>query len=117
MTQYTAHTTLTEEIARAVVEVPGVAFLKPGLSGLVRVRSALAKGDRGAGAAPTAGVRLSRAEGTEPWRVEIHLVALRHARTVEVARAARRAVEARMAALFPAEASGARVSVTVTGLV
>ncbi|MEV7433688.1 hypothetical protein AB0465_35680 [Streptomyces griseoviridis] len=115
MTRYTAHATLTEEIARAVVEVPGVAFLKPGLSGLVR--STLARGERGTGPATPSGVRLTRSGDGEPWRVEIHLVALRHSRTVDVARATRSAVEERMAALFPTEAAGARVSVTVTGLV
>ncbi|MDT0437326.1 hypothetical protein ABZ439_10205 [Streptomyces sp. NPDC005840] len=115
MTRYTAHATLTEEIARAVAEVPGVAFLKPGLGGLVR--TTLTPDGRWAGSAAQAGVRLTRSGDGGPWRVEIHLVALRHTRTVDVARAARRAVEERMGDLFPAEASGARVSVTVTGLV
>lgn len=115
MTRYTAHATLTEEIVRAVAAVPGVAFLRPGFSGLMR--SALARGDRGTGTGSPAGVRLSRSAAGDPWRVEIQLVALRHTRTVDVARAVRLAVEERMTALFPAEAAGARVSVTVTGLV
>ncbi|MFF0275548.1 hypothetical protein [Streptomyces sp. NPDC004330] len=50
--------------------------------------------------------------------VEVRLVAMRSRRTVEVARATRSAVEARLAALLPEQSVEAtRVSVTVTGLV
>jgi hypothetical protein len=103
--------TVNQEIAThtalaAVVEgVPGVAFLKPGLAG--RLRSTFARG----GAAPP-GVRLTRPEGDGPWHVEIQVVALRQARTVEVARAVRAAVEHHPATPVPA-----RVTVTVTGIV
>ncbi|WP_329282319.1 hypothetical protein [Streptomyces sp. NBC_01451] len=61
--------------------------------------------------------RWGRSELAEGWRVEISLVALRHIRGVDVARAARHAGEERVAALFPAETTPAQVSVTVTGLV
>ncbi|WP_405949511.1 hypothetical protein OG588_26725 [Streptomyces prunicolor] len=115
MTRTAVHATLTEEIARAVEDLPGVAFLKPGLTGLLR--SALPRSDRSTAATASAGVRVSRPSGAEPWRVEISLVALRHVRGVDVARAARRTVEERVAALFPAETMPAQVSVTVTGLV
>ncbi|WP_261992757.1 hypothetical protein [Streptomyces sp. adm13(2018)] len=51
-------------------------------------------------------------------QVEIRLVAVRSRRTVDVARATRSAVEARLAALLPAQTVGAaQVSVTITGLV
>ena len=115
MTRTAVHATLTEEIARAVEDLPGVAFLRPGLTGLLR--SALPRPDRSTATTASAGVRVSRPSGAEPWRVEISLVALRHMRGVDVARAARCAVEERVAALFPTETTPAQVSVTVTGLV
>ncbi|MFJ6728308.1 hypothetical protein ACIQPQ_25735 [Streptomyces sp. NPDC091281] len=137
MSQHTAdpaHSTLAQDIARAVEQVPGVAFLRPGLGG--RLRSVLTRAEagpllgagaaavegRGVGAGPgtgsSAGVRLVRpGGGAGPWQVEIHLVARRQARTVDVARAARRTVQDHLAAVLPAEAGRARVTVTVTGLV
>ncbi|MFJ9633227.1 hypothetical protein ACIQPR_13250 [Streptomyces sp. NPDC091280] len=119
MTRTAVHVTLTEEIARAVEQVPGVAFLKPGLTD--RLRSAVQPGvprpGRNTAATSSAGVRVSRPSGSAGWHVEISLVALRETRGVDVARAARRTVEERVAALFPAETAQARVSVTVTGLV
>ncbi|MFE2423304.1 hypothetical protein [Streptomyces hokutonensis] len=115
MTRTAVHATLTEEIARAVEDLPGVAFLKPGLTGLLR--STLPRSDRSTPAASSAGVRVSRPSGAEGWHVEISLVALRHMRGVDVARAARRTVEERVAALFPAETTPAQVRVTITGLV
>ncbi|MET7451926.1 hypothetical protein ABZT03_08535 [Streptomyces sp. NPDC005574] len=115
MTQDLALAALTEEIARAVREVPGVAFLKPALTGLLH--SAASRTPQPAAPLARAGVRVIRPSGAEPWDVDVRLVALRHARAVDVARAARRAVEARMTALVPAQETPARVSVTVTGLV
>ncbi|MFI6339621.1 hypothetical protein [Streptomyces sp. NPDC050535] len=114
MTQYTAHTTLIDEVARAVESVPGVAFLKPGLSG--RLRSVLSRPERATVGTPPAGVRMSRLSSAEPWHVEIHLVARRQARTVDVARATCRAVEEYLAKTFPTEAEPAQVTVTVTDL-
>jgi hypothetical protein len=114
MTADTAPGALTEEIARTVEGVPGVAFLRPGLAG--RLRSALPRPQEGRVRTPTAGVRLSRPGGAEPWHVEIHLVALGQARALDVARAARRSVEAYLLSMFPSEAS-AHVTVTVTGRV
>ncbi|MFE7030702.1 hypothetical protein ACFU9Y_10345 [Streptomyces sp. NPDC057621] len=140
MTRDTAHTSLAEEIARAVESVPGVAFLRPGLAG--RLRSTRVRPQRGTDGAPaagvltaggpttgvpmpgasmpgvsTAGVRLNRPDGTGRRHVEIHLVALKHARALDVARAARRRVEAHLVERFPAEPAPARVTVTVTGQV
>ncbi|MFJ4830610.1 hypothetical protein ACIP79_11925 [Streptomyces sp. NPDC088747] len=114
MSQYTAHSTLVDEVARAVESVPGVAFLKPGLAG--RLRSTVSRPERAAGGTSSAGVRMSRLSGADPWHVEIHLVALRQARTVDVARATCRAVEEYLAKTFPTEAEPAHVTVTVTDL-
>ncbi|PSM44929.1 hypothetical protein C6Y14_02140 [Streptomyces dioscori] len=146
MTRDTAHTSLAEEIARAVETVPGVAFLRPGLAG--RLRPTRGRPQRGKDAAPAAGaltagapttgarttaevpttrvpmtgvsaagVRLSGPDGTGRRHVEIHLVALRQSRALDVARAARRRVEAHLVERFPAEPAPARVTVTVTGQV
>lgn len=50
MTRYAVHDTLTEALARTVLEVSGVAFLKPGLGDLLRSRA-------GAGPVVPAGTR------------------------------------------------------------
>ncbi|MGY0490248.1 hypothetical protein [Streptomyces sp. WG-D5] len=106
---------LTDDIARAVAELPGVAFLKPDLAG--RLRSALARPVPPAGGRPS-GVRLTPPRDADgPWRIEIQLVALAHARTVDVARAARRTAEEHLAKSVPNGDTRARVTVTVTGLV
>ncbi|MEU9405818.1 hypothetical protein ACIRQQ_47600 [Streptomyces fuscichromogenes] len=111
MTEHTARmpqSALVEDVATAVTGVPGVAFLRPGLAD--RLRTALSRP-----APHPAGVRMSRPDGEGPWHVEIHVVALRQARTVDVARAVRDAVGRRLGVLAPAE-SPPRVTVTVTGL-
>ncbi|MFG3039252.1 hypothetical protein ACGFYZ_20370 [Streptomyces sp. NPDC048330] len=111
MTLRISRAALTQEIARAVRDVPGVAFLRPGLADLLR--AAPASADTG-GAHSGAGVRV-RGGGGAPWHVEVRLVALSENRTVDVARAARRAVEALLDGLAAQEAARAHVSVTVTG--
>ncbi|MFJ9428447.1 hypothetical protein ACIRQY_02185 [Streptomyces sp. NPDC101490] len=108
----TTRVTLSEEIARAVLEVPGVAFLRPRLSGLLR-SSAGAPGPDGT----SAGISVREAEGGGSWDVGVRLVALSNDRTLEVARAARRAVEDRLESLLPGGAAHAHVTVTVTGRV
>ncbi|MEU5045619.1 hypothetical protein [Streptomyces griseorubiginosus] len=103
---------LVAGVAAAVTEVPGVAFLRPGLTD--RLRTALPRSaPHSAGTA--AGVRLTRPDGDGPWHVEIHVVALRQARTVDVARGVRDAVRHRLGVLAPGEPRP-RVTVTVTGL-
>ncbi|MFB7778654.1 hypothetical protein [Streptomyces bauhiniae] len=116
MTDRALRTTLTEEIGAAVEAVPGVAFLRPGLGG--RLRWALPRGANAAdgGRAVPSGVRLSRPAEAGPWRVEIHVVARGHVRTLDVARDVVRAVEARLAGLLPGQ-EAPKVTVTVTGLV
>ncbi|MEW2561815.1 hypothetical protein [Streptomyces griseorubiginosus] len=103
---------LAAELATSVTEVPGVAFLRPGLTD--RLRTVLPRSaPHSAGTA--AGVRLTRPDGEGPWHVEIHVVALRQARTVDVARGVRDAVGHRLGVLAPGEPRP-RVTVTVTGL-
>ncbi|MFR9799150.1 hypothetical protein ACL02U_25135 [Streptomyces sp. MS06] len=111
-----------EEIAGVVQSVPGVAFLEPGLA--ARLRSAVQRTDAGsasgpgAGRAPSAGVRVTPGPGgAGGWHVDVRVVALsRAARTVDVARAVRAAVEGHLAGSVPGR-PGARVTVTITGLV
>ena len=110
----TVRATLAAEVATAVESVPGVAFLRPGLTD--RLRSALPRPGSGTGGTPPAGVRMTRPDDDGPWHVEIHVVALRRARTVDVARVVRDTVERRLDALAPT-GSAPRVTVTVTGLV
>ncbi|MBP5910305.1 hypothetical protein F3K40_39685 [Streptomyces sp. LBUM 1478] len=116
-----ARTTLAAKVAATVESVPGVAFLRPGLAD--RLRSALSSSapDTGrpapdTGSAPPAGVRMTRPEADGPWHVEIHVVVLRQARTVEVARAVRDGVERHLDSLQPAHPTPV-VTVTVTGMV
>lgn len=116
MTVHIAHHTLVEDVARIVENVPGVAFLKPGLA--TRLRSAWSRTGTapGNGGPPAAGVRLTPgADDTAGWHVDVQVVASRRTRTVDVARAVRTAVQGHLAALFPGR-PGARVTVTVTGL-
>ncbi|MFF8507618.1 hypothetical protein ACF064_05945 [Streptomyces sp. NPDC015492] len=108
---------LAEDIARTARDVPGVAFLRPGLAGLLRAGRPATSGAT-AVTSSSAGVRLRGGAGSSPLEVEVRLVAMRSRRTVEVARATRSAIEARLAALLPEQSAEAtRVSVTVTGLV
>ncbi|MGW2339231.1 hypothetical protein [Streptomyces sp. NPDC001661] len=107
MTTTGAHDHLTDDIARAVTDVPGVAFLKPDLAG--RLRSALGG---------PSGVRLTPPRGADgTWHIEIQLVALARSRTADVARAARRTAEEHLAKAVPDQRGPARVTVTVTGLI
>ncbi|WP_435057095.1 hypothetical protein [Streptomyces sp. bgisy060] len=115
MASHTARTALAEEIARVVREVPGVAFLRPRLTGLLK--PAVVPGPVGSGSATTAGVRLREDEAAGTWHVEVRLVALGGDRVLDVARAARRTVEERLDALLPGGAARAHVTVTVTGRV
>lgn len=110
----TAHTTLVEEVATVVENVPGVAFLRPALAD--RMRSALTRQVPHTGRDRSAGVRLVLPDGGEPWRVEIHVVVDRRIRALDVARAVRADVEGHMAVLAP-DQRAPRVTVTVTGRV
>ncbi|GAA3907945.1 hypothetical protein GCM10023084_70220 [Streptomyces lacrimifluminis] len=113
----TAPAALVAELATAAEAVQGVAFLRPGLAD--RLRSALSRPPAGTDEAPFAGVRVTRRDDDGSWHVEIHVVALRRARTLDVARVVRDTVERRLGAPEYAQPSrpAPRVTVTVTGLV
>ncbi|MFE0207970.1 Asp23/Gls24 family envelope stress response protein [Streptomyces sp. NPDC058985] len=104
----TGRDALAAAVARVTAEVPGVAFLRPGLADLVR-GSARTGPPRAAGRAP-AGVRVTRASGAGPWEVDVQIVVRRGHRALTVARAVRDAVTAALAEKAP----GAQVTVTVT---
>ncbi|MCQ4206923.1 hypothetical protein [Streptomyces longispororuber] len=115
MTRTSTPATLVEEIARAVTDVPGVAFLKPDLAG--RLRSALATPERTSHTAAPPGVRLVRPQHPDgTWHIDIKLVAYSRTRAVDVARAARRAVTTCVASAASENAT-VRVTVTVTGMI
>lgn len=111
MTRDPARSLLAREIARSVEDVPGVAFLKPGLTALLRPSS-----PRTADPALPSGVGVHEPHGAEPMRVDVRIVVLRHSRPADVARATRRAVRECVASLLPEDGGRTvRVRVTVTG--
>ncbi|MFE5730030.1 hypothetical protein ACFQ7A_03825 [Streptomyces sp. NPDC056528] len=115
MIQRIDRSALTEELTRTVLEVPGVAFPRPRLTNLLGAApTASGTGGRPVGTS-SAGVRVRGGDGGGPWHVEVRLVALHADRTLDVARAARHAVEERLDALLPGSTPRADVSVTVTG--
>ncbi|MFF4704057.1 hypothetical protein ACWC4D_16195 [Streptomyces sp. NPDC001288] len=116
MTARTAPAALVEDVAGVVENVPGVAFLRPGLAD--RLRSALSAPGPGAGrTAPASGVRMAPGpDGTGAWHVDVQVVTVRRARALDVARAVRAAVQEHLA---PPLTGGPvpTVTVTVTGQV
>ncbi|MFJ7206585.1 Asp23/Gls24 family envelope stress response protein [Streptomyces sp. NPDC098789] len=118
---------LSALVARAVLTVPGVAFLRPGLSALLRASApGLVRGGSGrdAGAAP--GVRFERGAAGGVVAAEVEVVVHRGHRAVDVTRAVREAVRTalgtpgRVAAPAPTPlpvSAPVRVKVTVTGIV
>ncbi|MDI3098338.1 MULTISPECIES: hypothetical protein [Streptomyces] len=102
---------LAATVARVTAEVPGVAFLRPGLAELIR-GSARTGAPATAGRTP-AGVRVTRGSGAGPWEVDVQIVVHRDHRALTVARAVRDAVTAALAERAP----GAQVTVTVTNAV
>ncbi|WP_328467603.1 hypothetical protein [Streptomyces sp. NBC_00448] len=117
MTQPAAREVLTAQVATAVREVPGIAFLKPSLSGLLR--ASIRSTTQGASRQSTEGVRLTSGEGRPSWTVSVHVVARRGHRALDVARAIR---EAATAALAVTSVNGqspppVTVSGTISGIV
>ncbi|MEW2071445.1 Asp23/Gls24 family envelope stress response protein [Streptomyces sp. NPDC007346] len=113
MTTDTLRDRLAEAAAGAARDVPGVAFLRPGVVDLLRTRFAGGASrlvmEPGARAQ---GVRVSRDEATGAWHIDIRLVLHRGHRALDVTRAVRAAT---LAAVH-AEPS-VSVRVTVTGVV
>ncbi|MEU5797469.1 hypothetical protein ABZ800_28685 [Streptomyces sp. NPDC047813] len=97
-------------LARTVQEVPGVAFLKPGVTH--RLRSARSRPPP-VSMSP-AGLRISRSTSSGRWKIEVQIVARAEARALDVTRATRTAIDACLAA---ATAGSAQVTITVTGIV
>ncbi|MEN8652416.1 hypothetical protein ABCR94_17875 [Streptomyces sp. 21So2-11] len=107
----TAHPTrvdLERLAAAAALGVPGVAYLRPGLAGLLR--GAPAQRQRGSG-----GVRARATDDPRTWRIEVHLAVVRGHRALDVTRAVRAAVEAATTGAGAGRPAG--VTVTVTGVV
>ncbi|CAL9637806.1 Asp23/Gls24 family envelope stress response protein [Streptomyces sp. enrichment culture] len=108
----TGRDALAGTVARVAADVPGVAFLRPGLADLFR--SSARGGPPGAGGRrQAAGVRVGRASGSGPWEVDVQIVVRRDHRALTVARAVRDAVTEALAAKAP----GAQVTVTVANAV
>ncbi|MDX2388997.1 MULTISPECIES: Asp23/Gls24 family envelope stress response protein [unclassified Streptomyces] len=102
-------------IAEAVLAVPGVAFMRPGLVDLLRshtvTRAVL--GSPKARPGTGSGVRITRTPGGHGTAVEVYVV-LRHGhRALDVTRAVRDAVHS----AHPAGPRPMPVRVTVTGIV
>ncbi|GGV31325.1 hypothetical protein [Streptomyces spectabilis] len=105
---------LVEAVAAAVGEVPGVAFLRPGLAERLRAAASARRVDS-APTAPTSAVRVRGASGGG-ITLEVFVVAHRGRRALDVTRAVReaatRAARTVMSARVPVH-----VSVTVSGIV
>lgn len=99
----------------AVLDTPGVAFLRPGLADLLRSSALLRRGLPGAPAG-SSGVRVRRGAGPQDWSVEVYVVLHRGRRALDVTRAVRSAAAdaVRRVAGEPAEPG---ITVTVTGRV
>ncbi|MFD4832323.1 Asp23/Gls24 family envelope stress response protein [Streptomyces uncialis] len=109
MTSQDTRRTLEGTVADAVRPLPGVAYLRPALTDLLR----------GAVARPvgSAGVRAVPAPDGRGWRIDVKLTTLRGHRAVDVSRAVRDV--ARAAALTLLEPDGTpdiEITVTVTGV-
>jgi uncharacterized alkaline shock family protein YloU len=98
---------LAGTVARVAADVPGVAFLRPGLADLLR-----SSGRTGPPRTP-AGVRVARTAGPGPWEVDVQIVVRRDRHALTVARAVRDAVTDALSGVAP----DARVTVTVTNAV
>ncbi|MGW1776319.1 Asp23/Gls24 family envelope stress response protein [Streptomyces sp. NPDC002104] len=101
-------------ISRAVLAVPGVAFLKPALGDLLRTAATSRAGlhPPGAPVRRTAGVRITPTRQGGGPAVEVEVVLLRGHRALDVTRAIRATVQA----AHPS-AQAIPVRVTVTGIV
>ncbi|WP_369228684.1 Asp23/Gls24 family envelope stress response protein (plasmid) [Streptomyces sp. R39] len=110
---------LTERIAQAVAGVPGVAFLRPGLAGLLR--SSVAARAAGRRVNPEecrakSAVRVGQAGAPGTLAIEVSVVLRRGHRAVDVTREVRAAVW-RTVQAGAGNRPPARITVTVTGLV
>ncbi len=104
--------TMHSELAHVVREVPGVAFLAPGLRSrlrALRATSPLARpGD------DTPGITVSAPGGDTRTTVEIRLICRSDRRTLDTTRAVRAAVDHHLTTRYPGDEF--RIIVTVTGV-
>ncbi|MFJ5291239.1 MULTISPECIES: Asp23/Gls24 family envelope stress response protein [unclassified Streptomyces] len=108
MTDQIIREQLSAAVAEAALGVSGVAFLRPGLSGLLRT----------AGRSGPSGVRIGRtdrADGRDGWTAEVFVVLRQGRRAVDVTRAVRAAVLRAVADTGVADPTAVTVGVTVTG--
>lgn len=106
---------LADAVIDAVLETPGVAFLRPGLADLLRSSAVLRRGLPSTPAG-SAGVQVRREEGSRGWSVEVYVVVHRGRRTLDVTREVRSAA-AKAVELVTGAPAGGGIAVTVTGLV
>ena len=102
---------LGEAAAHAALEVPGVAFLRPGIADVLR-GAGRAREVR-AGGGPPAGVGVNRGAGGGPWEIHVQIVVRRDHRALDVARAVETAVAAAAQATLPGSHRPPGVKVTV----
>ncbi|MGW4039210.1 hypothetical protein ACWEIM_23515 [Streptomyces sp. NPDC004778] len=104
--------TMHNELAHVVQEIPGVAFLAPGLRSrlrALRATSPLARpGD------DTSGITVSTARGDTRTTVEIRLICRSGRRALDTTRAVREAVDHHLTTRYPGD--DFRIIVTVTGV-
>ncbi|KUF13157.1 Asp23/Gls24 family envelope stress response protein [Streptomyces silvensis] len=113
MTDQQVPRTLEDTVGAAVLATRGVAFLRPGLAGLLRSSVGLGAAR---GTTRASGVRVRRHKGSRGLDIEVYVVLNRGHRALDVTRAVRSAVLD--AVLKDAgEGGSAQVKVTVTGVV
>ncbi|MGW5860774.1 Asp23/Gls24 family envelope stress response protein [Streptomyces sp. NPDC055239] len=107
---------LADAVTEAVLDTPGVAFLRPGLVDLLR-SSALLR--RGLPSTPkgSAGVQVRRRKDTQDWSVEVYVVLHRGRRALDVTREVRSAAAKAVERVSGEQVAPAGIAVTVTGLV
>lgn len=106
---------LADAVIEAVLDTPGVAFLRPGLMDLLRSSAVLRRGLPSTPAG-SAGVQVRREKDGKEWSVEVYVVLHRGRRTLDVTREVRSAA-AKAVERVTGEPGAPGVAVTVTGLV
>ncbi|MFF2861519.1 hypothetical protein ACFVSX_16675 [Streptomyces rubiginosohelvolus] len=104
--------TMYSELAHVVREVPGVAFLAPGLRSRLRALRATSPLSRPGDDTP--GITVSAPSGDTRTTVEIRLICRSDRRTLDTTRAVREAVDHHLATRYPGDEF--RIIVTVTGV-
>ncbi|MFF8987746.1 hypothetical protein ACF08E_30790 [Streptomyces globisporus] len=107
--------TMHSELAHVVREVPGVAFLAPGLRSRLRALRATSPLARPGDDTPGITVSTAREDGrTTVTTVEIRLICRSDRRALDTTRAVREAVDHHLTTRYPGD--DFRIIVTVTGV-